>query len=131
MELLSMESIVTTQLRVRVPKLLNNAYPNISFTNEISDDTPSFPNVYVHELNPSELGESLMNDEIHAIRDTVQIDVSTNVSKTDCRKVAIACVNAMKALRYSIVVMPTYLKTNNIHRFVIRARRVIAQGDTF
>ena len=131
MELLSMESIITTQLRVRVPRLLNNAYPTISFTNEVSDETPSFPNVYVHELEPTELSESLMNDEVHAIRDTIQIDVTTNVSKSDCRKVANACVLAMKALRYSIVIMPTYVKTNNVHRFLIRARRSIAQGDTF
>ena len=131
MELLQLESIVTTQLKVRVPKLTNNKYPNMSFTNEISDNTPSFPNVYIHELEPSEVGRELENNQIHAFRDTFQIEVSTNVSKSEARTVINACVNAMKALRYSVVVGPLYTKVNNVHRFVIRARRIVASGDTF
>lgn len=131
MELLQLESIVTTQLKVRVPKLTNNKYPNMSFTNEISDNTPSFPNVYIHELEPSEVGRDLENNQIHAFRDTFQIEVSTNVSKSEARTVINACVNAMKALRYSVVVGPLYTKVNNVHRFVIRARRIVASGDTF
>ena len=131
MELLQMESIVTTQLKVRVPRLLNNAYPNISFTNEISDKTPDFPNVYIHELDTSEVGNSIPNNMIHAVRDTVQIEVTTNTSKSDARKVANACVTAMKAMRYSLRTTPIYTKNNNVHTFFIRASRVIANGDTF
>lgn len=131
MELLQMESIVTTQLKVRVPRLLNNAYPKISFTNEISDKQPDFPNVYIHELEPSEVGNSLPNQIIHAIRDTIQVDVTTNTTKTDAHKVAIACVNALKSLSYSVNMLPVYAKNNNIHRYIIRANRVIANGDTF
>lgn len=131
MDLLQLENIITTQLKVRVPRLLENKYPNISFTNEISDITPSFPNVYIHELEPSEVGNSIPNQTIHAIRDTFQIEVSTNTSKADARVVINACVRAMKSLRYSLVVGPTYGKINNIHRFVIRMRRVVANGDEF
>lgn len=131
MELLALESIVKTQLSVRVPRLLNNSYPTISFTTEVSDNVPSFPNVYIHELEPSEVGNSLENHEIHAVRDTIQIEVSTNTSKSDARVVANACVRTMKALSYGIVVMPTYLQVNNVHRFVIRARRIVASGDKF
>ena len=131
MELLQMESIVTTQLRIRVPRLLNNAYPNISFTNEISEDTPSFPNVYVHELEPSEAGTELANQTIRALRDTFQIDVTTNTTKSDAHRVAIACVSALKALSFIVVSAPTHVKVNNVHRYVLRARRIIANGDTF
>ena len=131
MELLALESIVTTQLKARVPKILDNAYPNISFTNEITEKTPSFPNVYVHELDSSEVGNSIPNQTIHAIRDTFQIEVTTNTNKADARKVINACIYAMKILRYSIVTSPIYTKDNNTHRFIIRARRVIANGDTF
>lgn len=131
MDLLQLESIVTTQLRVRVPRLTNNRYPNMSFTNEVSDNTPSFPNVYVHELESYELGNDLANQEIHALRDTIQIEVSTNTSKSDARIVINACINAMKALSYSLVSGAVYMKINNVHRYVIRVRRVIASGDTF
>lgn len=126
-----MESIITTQLSVRVPKLLNNAYPNISFTNEISDKTPSFPNVHVRELDPSEVGNTLMNQTIRAVRTTMQIDVTTNTSKADAHKVANACVNAMKGLSYSLSMMPVYSKINNVHRYIIRVQRIVANGDKF
>lgn len=131
MDLLQLESIVTTQLKVRVPKLTNNRFPNMSFTNEISENQPSFPNVYVHELQPSEVGNTISNDQIHALRDTIQIEVSTNTNKDDARTVINACVKVMKLLRYSMVGMPIYQKINNVHSFTIRARRVIASGDEF
>ncbi len=131
MELLALESIVTTQLKTRITRQLGSLYPNLSFTSEVSEKTPSFPNVYVHEIERSEVGMSIPNQTIHAVRDAVQIDVSTNTSKADARKVANAVVNTMKLLQYTIVAMPTYMKDNNLHRYVIRARRVIANGDTF
>jgi len=131
MELLSMESIVKTQLSVRVPRLLNNAYPNITFDSELTDKTPDFPNVYVHELEPSELSNSLMNQTIHAIRDTIQIEVTTNTNKADAKKVANACVYAMKALSYSIMFFPVYTMINNVHCYIFRAQRTVASGDNF
>lgn len=130
MELLALESIVTTQLKTRITRQLGSLYPNLSFTSEVSEKTPSFPNVYVHEIERSEVGMSIPNQTIHAVRDAVQIDVSTNTSKADANKVAIAVVNTMKLLQYTVV-GPTYMKDNNLHRYVIRARRVIANGDTF
>lgn len=131
MELTYLESIVTTQLKVKVPKLTNNQFPNLSFDNEISDKTPTFPHVYIHELEPSEVGNSIPNDTIHALRDTFQIEVTSNTSKSDARTVINACVKAMKSLRYGIVMFPLYTKDNNIHRFIIRARRIVASGDEF
>ena len=131
MELLQLESIITTQLKVRVPKLTNNKFPNMSFTNEVSDNTPTFPNVYIHELDPSEVGNDLENNQIHALRSTFQIEITTNTSKSDARIVANACVNAMKTLRYNLVSGPTPMKINNLHRFIIRMRRIVANGDKF
>lgn len=131
MDISQMESIVTTQLKVRVPKLTSNKFPNMSFTNEVSDQVPSFPNVYVQELEPTELGMDLENTSIHAIRDTIQIIVSTNTNKADARTVANACASALKCLRYTVFMMPIYQKDNNVHKFVLRARRVIGSADTF
>ena len=131
MDLLQMESIITTQLKARVPELTDRRFPKMSFTNEVSDNVPSFPNVYIHELDFSEVGNTLENKQIHAIRDTVQIDVSTNTNKADARTVTNACILALKRLRYSVIMMPIYQKDNNIHRFVFRARRIVGSGDTF
>lgn len=131
MDLFEIESIVRTQLKVRVPKLTDNKYPNMSFTSEVSDKVPSFPNVYIHEVGQSELGNTIANDTVHAVRSTLQIDVSTNTNKADARNVTNACILALKRLRYSVTMLPIYQKDNNIHRFVFRARRVIGSGDTF
>lgn len=131
MELLQLESIVATQLKTRLLAQLGTTYPKMSFSTEISDKTPSFPNIYVHELEPSEVGQSIPNQTIHALRDTVQIEVSTDTSKADARTVVNACVNVMKLLRYSVYMFPLYTKNNNIHRFIFRARRIVANGDTF
>lgn len=139
MELLQMESIVTTQLKVRVPKVvvrtnpditIHDMFPKLSFSNEISETTPSFPNIYIHELEPSEIGNSLENQTIHAIRDTIQVDVSTNTNKSDGRIVANAVVKAMKEMRYSTTMLPMPRKQNNVHVFTIRFRRIIANGDS-
>ena len=48
MDLYQLESIITTQIRVRVTKAIGSRFPKISFTNEQTDNTPSFPNVYIH-----------------------------------------------------------------------------------
>lgn len=131
MDLFEIESIVKTQLKVRVPKLTDNKYPEMSFTSEVSDKVPDFPNVYIHEVGQSELGNTISNDTVHAVRSTLQIDVSTNTNKSDARIVTNACILALKRLRYSVFMLPIYQKDNNIHRFVFRARRVIGSGDTF
>ena len=131
MDLMQLESIVATQLKVKVTNDIGASFPKLSFTTEITDNTPSFPNVYIHELEPSEVGNSIPNQTIHALRDTFQIEASSNSSKSDAHKVIISCVKALKSLRYGIVMFPYYDKTNNIHRYIIRARRIIANGDEF
>jgi len=131
MDLLQIESIVTTQLKVRVPKLTEQKFPKMSFTNEVSDKVPDFPNVYIHDIGQSEVGNDIQNQTIHAIRSTIQIEVSTNTNKADARLVTNACILALKSLRYSVSTLPVYQKDNNVHRFVFRVRRVIANGDTF
>ena len=98
MELLQLENIVKTQLQTRVFRELGSRYPKLSFSDEITDETASFPNVYIHELNPSEVGNSLENNVINAIRDTIQIEVSTNTSNSDARVVINSCVKAMKEI---------------------------------
>lgn len=131
MDLQKIEAIVTTQLKIRVPKLTEYQYTKMTFTNDSSDKIPGFPNVYVHEMESTELGNDLENNHIHALRSTIQIIVSANTTKSDAKIVSDACIKAMKALRYTATMMPVYNKDNNVHKYVFRVRRVIASGDTF
>lgn len=131
MDLNQMENIITSQLSVRVPKILDGKYPSISFTNQLTDETPKFPNVYIHDLGSPSVGNSIPNRVTHAKRFTFQIDVTTNTTKTDALIVAIACEQAMRQLGFWTVDGPRYIRANNLHRFEFRVRRVIANSDTF
>lgn len=131
MDLNQMENIITSQLSVRVPKILDGKYPSISFTNQLTDETPKFPNVYIHDMGSPEVGNSIPNRVVHAKRFSFQIDVTTNTTKTDAHIVAMACLQVMKQLGFWTVDGLRYIRENNLHRFVFRARRVIANGDTF
>lgn len=131
MDLMNIESIVRTQLKVRVPRLTDNVFSKMTFTSEDSDKVPGFPCVYVHELESTEIGNDLANNHIHALRSTIQIIVSANTTKADAKVVSNACIKALKALRYTSTMTPIYTKDNNLHKYVFRVRRVIASGDTF
>lgn len=130
MDLLQIESIVKTQISFRVTKKIGSRFPNMSFTNEISDVEPSFPNVYIHLLPSSEKGNTLENNVINAVDATIQVMVTTNTTKDDALTVANECIKAFKALSFTTP-LPVYSKYNNIHRYDFRCHRIIAGGDTF
>ena len=130
MDLYQLESIITTQIRVRVTKAIGSRFPKISFTNEQTDNTPSFPNVYIHLIGQDEKGNTLENNVIHAVDVTVQVRVQTNTNKADALTVSTECIKALKQMAFTAP-LPIYSKDNNIHRCDFRSHRVIAGGDSF
>lgn len=128
-----LESTLYTILKTKVNKAMKDKYPSISFANEPSSVTPSFPNVFFQQLQPVEIGISLDSNKINGLNDTIQITVTTNTSKAEAKTVAWACVDAVKSIRYNIVGAPLYdvqLKgSDRIHSYVLRARRLIGSGD--
>lgn len=128
-----LESKIYTIIKTKVNKAMKSKYPNISFANEPTSDTPSFPNVFIQQLQPVETGQDIENSSINALIDTEQIQVTTNTSKAEAKEVAWACIDALKSIRYNVVGMPLYsiqVKENTrIHTYTLRASRVIGSGD--
>nr|DAI88285.1 MAG TPA: hypothetical protein [Caudoviricetes sp.] len=130
MDLNYVENIIMTQLKARLPGLTDHKYPEMSFSDEENDKPPGFPNVYMYSLGSRETGNSLQNQQVNAKRYNLQIEISSDVSKDEALEVSNACEEAMKALSFTIL-STTPARINNLHRYVIRATRVIAGGDTF
>lgn len=124
------ESIVNTRLKYGISSDIKAKYKDINFTTETSTNPPKFPNIYTQELEPVEIGNSLANNKVNGVRSTIQLTVTTNTSKKDSKEVAYACVDVLKECRYNIVGMPNYRKLNDVHTYIIRARRNICVGDT-
>lgn len=126
-------STVYTILKTKVKKAMASNFPNISFSDEPTNQDPVFPNVFFQQLQPVEQGQTLDGNNINAMLDTVQITVTTNTSKSDANKVAWACVDALKSIRYDMVMLPIYSiqtkESTRIHTFTFRARRIVGDGD--
>ena len=129
-----LSSTVFTILKTKVKKAMADTYPTISFSDEPTGKDPVFPNVFFQQLQPVEAGQDIEGSNINAVLDTVQITVTANTSKADANKVAWACVDALKSIRYDMVMLPIYSiqikESTRIHTFTFRARRMIGYGDT-
>ena len=127
----NLESRIFTILKTRITRNLSTKYPNIFCTRSSQlDSEPVFPTVYIHEMPGLEMGEDFDNTGINAVLETLQIDVTTNQSMQDCTRVMMEVISQLKALRFNIATMPTYLIEDNIYRGIVRARRLIGSDDT-
>lgn len=129
-----LSSTVFTILKTKVNKAMADTYPTISFSDEPTNKDPVFPNVFFQQLQPVEAGQDIEGSNINAVLDTVQITVTTNTTKADANKVVWACVDALKSIRYDMVMLPVYSiqikESTRIHTFTMRARRMVGYGDT-
>lgn len=127
----SLESKIFTIMKTRIVNNLESKYPNIFCTSSSRVDTdPVFPTVYIHELPSVESGMELDNTGINAVVESIQVDVTTNTSMRDCTIVMTEVVTQLKALRFNVSALPTYVIENvNVYRGIVRARRLIGADD--
>lgn len=127
----SLESKIFTIMKTRIVRNLSGKYPNIFCTSSSRVDAdPVFPTVYIHELPSLETGMDLDNTGINAILETIQVDVTTNTEMRDCTIVMTEVVTQLKALRFNVTALPTYMiESENVYRGIVRARRLIGADD--
>lgn len=120
------QSKVFTQVQYELKK----SFPALKCTTTNENETPAeFPTLYLHELQPLEVGQDLTNESVNAIRCTIEIQVWTNTTEEDCRKILNSAVTEMKQFRFNISAMPMVQTTDKISWGVIRATRIIGNSD--
>ena len=123
-------SKVQSKVFTQVSYMLKKTYTKLNCTTSNESETPSkFPTLYLHELAPLEVGQDLTNESINAIKCTMEIQVWTNTTETDCRNILTDATLEMKRLNFNITAMPIVQTTDKISWGVIRCTRIIGNSD--
>lgn len=127
---IELESTVTALVKAKTLTQLKKTYPKIVITNEGENSGQAvFPTIYIHLLPAVEQGQTLDGQGINALLATFQVDITTNTSKADCRKVMATITDVFKTMRFSGTSMPETSVSNKIHRSTARFRRIVAAND--
>lgn len=123
--------VIYSIVKKKATEQLSGKYPNLYITNEDkSTQAPSFPTVYVKELTPVEVGQTLDGQSINGLRETIQIEVTSNKSRSEVRKVMSVVMDIMKNMRFQGTSLPEPQSDGEIYRSVARLSRVVGALDT-
>ena len=96
------ESKVFTIVKTRMLKKYKSKYPNMDFTTDIENNTPKvFPTVYIRQISQSETAQEFSLKHINIVDTSFEVQIITNTSKEDCRKISAYAIEEMKALALS------------------------------
>jgi len=127
------ESTIFTVLQYLLVEKSDAPYPKLTCTTSSQNETVSgvgkFPTLYVHMLPPVEIGNDLDNVTVNAIRATFDLQVYSNKSEYEARKIMDACILEMKKLRFNISMFPDPQQNNGVYYCIARFTRIIASGD--
>ena len=121
---------IFTQLDYMLTTKENAPYPELVCTTANQNSLTVFPTLYLHELTPIEAGNDLDNQTVNAVIETIEIQVWTNKTEEDCRKIFAAVLNEMKRMRFNITAFPAIQTDNKIAYGIARFRRIIGKDDT-
>lgn len=109
---------------------MKKKYPDLNCTTVSKDDNPAqFPTLYLHEIQPVEVGNDLDNADVNAIMETIEIQVWTNSNEYTCRNIISDAISVMKTMRFNITMLPNVQTVNNTQYAIARFRRVIGSED--
>lgn len=127
--ILDLGDVIYDNIEEYVTNDLGNKYKNLFFTSsDINSNNPDFPAVVIKELPSTEMGVTLVNDGINAVMYGVQVEVVTNKSQGDAKRVMKSVINILKQMQFTIHEMPRFYN-DDLYRLIIRARRVIGGND--
>lgn len=123
-------SKIQSKVFTQVEYMLKKKYSDLKCTTRNENETPAeFPTLYLHELQPLEVGQDLTNETVNAIRCTIEIQVWVNTTEQNCRNILNDATLEMKRLHFNISAMPIVQTTDKIAWGVIRCTRIIGNSD--
>lgn len=124
------EESVLTQLDYMLAQRTDAPFPNLVCTSANQNQVTAFPTLYIHELTPVEAGNDLNNQSINAVIETIEIQIWTNETEEECRRLMSAAIVEMKRMRFNCTAFPSIQTDNKIAFGVARFRRMIGNADT-
>lgn len=123
------ESKVFTQVSYMLSEKEDAPYPNLKCTTVSQNTVVNFPTLYLHELQPVEGGNDLVNESVNAVLSTIEIQVWANTTEKECRDILTAAIVEMKKLGFNVTMFPNVQTDNKIAWGVARFRRMIGSCD--
>lgn len=118
-------------VKAKATEQLKDKYPTLNVTDKGESDQPAvFPTIYIHELPGMELGQDLEGQTINAVRETIQVDVTSNKNYSECRKIMPKITDIYKQMRFSVAGTPQYSVNGGTYICNMRFSRVFGAGDT-
>lgn len=129
--ILDIENKILSLLQAKVRPAIIKKYPDLNFTtSDVNTTTKAkFPCVYLHALPGSEVANENEGNGVNAINCAIQIEVYSNSSQSDNKRVMSQVVEAMKAMRFTVNQTPHNDNVNTTYRMICRFRRKIGSGD--
>ena len=87
------------------------------------------PTVYIHLLQPTEVGNDLDNTEINGVLATIEIQIFSN-NYNESMSLRTITLDCMKRLRFNVPMLPVTTNQGDYFLTVGRYRRVIGHGDS-
>lgn len=127
------ESTIYTHLQYRLAGEYDAPFPNLNCTtssqNESLENVSDFPTLYIHMLPPLEIGNDLTNEDVCAINATIELQVFSDKSESECRKIMSSAILEMKVLHFNVAMLPDPQTADKKYYAIARFNRVIASGD--
>ena len=79
--------------------------------------------------NKSIQPKTLYNKEITAVRATFELQVYSDKSEAECRKIMTRCIQEMKEMRFNVSMFPDPQTVNKKYFAISRFTRIVASGD--
>ena len=87
------------------------------------------PTVYIHMLQPAEVGNDLDNTEINGVLATIEIQIFSN-NYNESQSLRTITLDCMKKLRFNVPMLPVTTNQGDYFLTIARYRRVIGGGDS-